>query len=142
MFATKLQRHTLRFHKRSTDGSGKADAEYTGNDSDLVWGFVYELDQAEKWRLDQAEGLGNGYWEKEITVVDCRSQTDSAVMYYADKSHKDSTLKPYSWYLRFVLEGAKQHRLPADYVESLEAVESIEDRSRLRDARERRIICV
>ena len=33
-------------------------------------------------------------------------------MYFASRSHKDANLRPYSWYLRFVVEGAKQHGLP------------------------------
>ena len=36
--AAYLSGYTLRFHKKSKDGSGKCDAFYTGNPNDVVWG--------------------------------------------------------------------------------------------------------
>lgn len=51
-------------------------------------------------------------------------------LYATDKSPR---LKPYSWYLRFVVEGAKQHGLPEEYVATLEAVRAIEDPDKERD---------
>lgn len=142
VFVTQLRGHTLKFQKRSKkDGSAKADAEHTGRASDVVWGVVFEIDAAQKQRLDEAEGLGRGYEEKSINLKDCTGQTYEASMYFASPTYKDADLKPYSWYLRFVVEGAKQHGLPSDYVESLERVESSEDRDRARDARERAISC-
>ena len=100
-----------------------------------------EIDAAEKQYLDDAEGLGSGYEEKSITLKDCTGQTYEASTYFASQQHKDAALRPYSWYIHFVIEGAKQHGLPADYVSFLERVESSEDQNRGRDARSRRIIC-
>lgn len=59
----KLSGHKFGFHKISSDGSAKADAEYTGNNEDVVWGVVFSIDGSEEAALDQAEGLGNGYHE-------------------------------------------------------------------------------
>jgi hypothetical protein len=39
----------------------------------------------------------------------------------------DASLAPFCWYHRFVVHGAKQHRLPADYAEHLQAFESVAD---------------
>jgi len=36
----------------------------------------------------------------------------------ADASFIDDSLQPYSWYKNFVLAGAEEDRLPAEYVES------------------------
>jgi gamma-glutamylcyclotransferase (GGCT)/AIG2-like uncharacterized protein YtfP len=141
VFVARLQAHRLRFHKKSTDGSGKADAEYTGNHADLVWGVVFEIESDQKPDLDRAEGLGQGYEEKQITPKDCADQSYQAWMYFASESHKTAGLRPYSWYLRFVVEGAKQHALPPDYLAFLAQVESVEDQDRVRDARERVIAC-
>ena len=143
LFVAQLRGHTLKFHKRSEkDRSAKADAECTGRETDVVWGVVFEIDAAQKQRLDEAEGLGRGYEEKAISLKDCTEQSYEASMYFASPAYKDADLKPYSWYLRFVVEGAKQHALPHDYVEWLEHVESSEDLDRARDARERAISCV
>jgi gamma-glutamylcyclotransferase (GGCT)/AIG2-like uncharacterized protein YtfP len=141
LFVTQLRGHVLRFHKRSTDGSAKADAEFTGNESDSVWGVVYEIDPAQKHDLDTAEGLGDGYEEKLVQVRDCAGQVYSAFMYFASRSHINPSLKPYSWYVRFVLEGARQHALPAAYVAAIEAVPSVNDPDTQRDARMRAIKC-
>jgi gamma-glutamylcyclotransferase len=141
IFVTQLSGHVLRFHKRSTDGSGKADSEFTGSPEDFVWGVVFEIDSGQKPDLDRAEGLGRGYEEKQIILKDCTDQSYRAWMYFASESHKNAALRPYSWYLRFVVEGAKQHGLPSDYIALLEHAESAEDRDAVRDAGERSISC-
>jgi gamma-glutamylcyclotransferase len=123
----KLLNHSFRLHKRSEkDGSGKADAYFTGNPSDLIWGVLFEVDAAEKRVLDRVEGLGRGYKVAEVTVLDSDQKGHRAFLYVAEQSHIDPNLKPYSWYKRFVVEGARQHELPADYVVQLVSMETIE----------------
>lgn len=137
LFIACLSGHRLSFDKRSNDGSGKADAEHTGDDN-CVWGVVFEIETVEKEALDQAEALGSGYEEKTVTL-DGPFGKCAATMYYA--TDKDAVRKPYSWYLRFVVEGARQHGLPADYVFSLEHIESIDDPDPSRDSQNRSIPC-
>jgi hypothetical protein len=36
----------------------EADAVFTGEPGDVVWGVLYAVDAAEEWRLDGAEGAG------------------------------------------------------------------------------------
>lgn len=139
LFAAKLSQHRLMFHKRSDDGSGKGDAEYTGGENDFVWGVVFEISTTEKPTLDRYEGLGRGYSEKTVSVATGAGKTYTAIMYYANDT--DPKLRPYSWYLRFVLDGAKQHGLPADYVSAIETTVANEDPDRERDRRERAIPC-
>ena len=57
------------FHKRSVDGSAKADAAFTASPDDRVWGVVYQLDVYQKLLLDQHEFLGIGYDEEVVEVV-------------------------------------------------------------------------
>lgn len=66
----RLLNHSLRFHKRSRDGSAKADAFFTGEPENVVWGVVFDIDPADKLRLDEHEGLSHGYVERLITVID------------------------------------------------------------------------
>jgi AIG2-like family len=93
----------------------------------VVWGVVFEIDPAEKASLDRHEGLGDGYIEKQITVTDVDCNKHSVFMYAAERSHIDAKLAPYFWYKRFFVEGARQHRLPMDYINALEAVGAIGD---------------
>jgi gamma-glutamylcyclotransferase len=120
-----LPGHALRWDKRSArDASGKCDAEATGLQEDVVWGVVFELDPDEKPALDQAEGLGAGYLEKNVNVL-----TDAgsvrAVTYYA--TDKDPSLRPYHWYKALVIAGAREHGLPIGYRSRLELVVTVSD---------------
>src|SRR5882672_11448732 len=104
-----LPKHSFRFHKRSTDRSAKGDAFETGDPSDSVWGAIFEIDETEKSTLDEAEGLGRGYEEKVVTVFDENQQEHQVSLYFADANSIDNTLRPYSWYKRFVVDGARQN---------------------------------
>ena len=133
-----LPGHVLRWHKRSRrDGSGKCDAETTGRNADVVWGVLFELDAAEKPELDRAEGLGDGYDERQVEVI-----TDpgivKAVAYIA--TAKDPSLRPYHWYKAFVVAGAREHALPQEYLQSLENAPSVLDPDLARAAENERLL--
>ena len=130
----RLEGHSFRFHKRSTDRSGKADAFETANPEDIVWGVVFEIDSSEKPSLDRAEGLGRGYRERTVRVVDENNIGHYASLYIASQDVIDADLVPYSWYKRFVVEGARQHGLPAGYIARIDAMPATEDPDRERDA--------
>jgi len=121
-----LAGYALRFHKRSTDCSGKCNIVKTGDQNDIVYGVVFELPVNQKESLDAAEGLGKGYHEEILDVV-----TDigliSANAYVADESAIDESLVPYTWYKALVVEGAKQHGLPDEYVIEIEKILAKED---------------
>ncbi len=114
--------HALKFHMNSTDGSGKADAYKTSNPGDLVWGTVISISIADKLLLDGHEDLGSAYNEKEITVWLQDDLQTKAWIYVACSNRIKAHLKPYCWYHRFVLEGAKENGLPSEYINAVEAV--------------------
>jgi gamma-glutamylcyclotransferase (GGCT)/AIG2-like uncharacterized protein YtfP len=137
----RLPEHVIRFHKRSPDRSGKADAHRTGRREDVVWGVVYDFLETEKPALDLAEGLGDGYSQCSVEVFGLRDERYQAFMYVAEPQAIGQSLSPYSWYKRFVVEGARQHNLSGEYIQALEAVVALEDPNPSRDARNRRIQC-
>lgn len=141
IFVARLPGYALRFHKRSVDGSGKATAFETGQDSAAVWGVVFEINPDEKPDLDRAEGLSGGYEAESISVFDSEGNEHSVFAYLASTSHIDPSLRPYSWYKRFVVEGAKQHDLPEDYITKLMSELPIEDPDRLRNAHMSKVRC-
>lgn len=114
----------LTFDKVSQDGSGKCDAEATGNNSYRVYGVIFEIASTEKATLDQAEGLGSGYKGERIEVVTAAGKLQVNT-YIATK--KEPVLRPYRWYKAITVAGAMEHGLPRDYVEWLRAFESVED---------------
>ena len=118
--------HKLMFHKIGQDGSAKCDAFYTGSNSDLVYGVLYEMELNDKPLLDKAEGLGRGYETKEVKVVLQNGITHNAYLYTATLI--DKTIKPFSWYKELVLYGALTNNLPQNYVsERIKKVEAMKD---------------
>jgi gamma-glutamylcyclotransferase len=116
----------LTFSKRSKDGSGKCNFFDSENSSDVVYGVLYEINSSEKGALDRAEGKGYGYHEQ-LVSFELEGVHYCAFTYVADSQHIDSSLLPYEWYKRFVIEGAKYHSFPDEYILSLEEVSDIPD---------------
>jgi len=133
----RLFAHVLKWHKPSRDGSGKCDAEATGRADDFVWGVLFDLDATEKPALDRAEGLGNGYVERQLEINTGRNIV-RAFAYIA--TAKDPSLRPYHWYKAFVVAGAIEHGLPREYLEILEDVPSVPDPDRERAAENERLL--
>ena len=131
-----LPAHELRWHKRSMDGSGKCDVVAASIDH-AVLGVVFEIDANEKPALDQAEGLGHGYNQKDATVI-LNGDAVTVSIYFATTTNP--SLKPYTWYKALVVAGAKEQGLPPAYIASLEAVEASEDFDRARHDRNMRIV--
>ena len=129
-----LLNHRLSFHKVGQDGSAKCDAFETGNMRDCVLGALYQIDPAEKEQLDQVEGLGNGYDEKEVTIMTDSGKRMTALTYYA--TNIDITLKPFHWYKDHVLIGAREHDFPEEYIGQHLLIESIDDPDTERAERE------
>ena len=123
--------HVLKFHKISRDGSGKCDAFETKSPEDIVYGVLFEISENEKQDLDRKEGLGAGYEEKYVYVNLLDEERGiRAFTYYATKI--DDSLKPYNWYKKTVVSGARENNLSKDYIKLLEREESIDDSDKSR----------
>ena len=129
-----LKQYDLRFHKRSVDGSGKCDAFFTGDDNDLIWGLVYDIDEEEKLYLDTIEGVGQGYEIKTLTVQDETGEPLEVFMYVA--TDIDPSLKPYGWYKIHVLTGALESFFPQSYLEKINEVDAVPDKNKSRELQE------
>lgn len=137
-----LRGHELRFHKRSDDGSGKADALRTDRSTASVWGVVYDIDPREKESLDVAEGLGRGYVEHQVQVAPANGDEEiGALAYFADPGYVNPRLRPFKWYVRFVAEGARQHDLPPEYIAAIEATAADDDPNLSRSEEATLIVC-
>lgn len=106
-----LDGHQLRFHKRGRDGTAKADAAHTGDDSH-VWGAVAELDDAELAMLDTFEP---GY-ARTLQAVAMGSTQVTAWVYRAEPGLVDANLVPSAWYLDHILQGGTARGLPPEYL--------------------------
>ena len=131
----RLKCHCLRFHKLSrVDGSAKCDVKETGRPDDIIYGVVFLIDIAEKPVLDQKEGLGFGYEQKQVWIEMREGAPVQAFTYFATLI--DAGLKPFGWYKTHVLIGAREHDLPAEYIRQIEAIPSVADPDVERHSRE------
>lgn len=140
-FVAQLPRYILRFHKRHKDGSGKGNAYCTGDTKDSIWGVVFEIRDDERPALDTAEGLGLGYYHATVTVIDPQGKPHEVFAYVAFPDKIDESLRPYGWYKRFVLDGARQYNLPAEYIQTIESTQDMDDPDQEREEQNRRIVC-
>ncbi len=120
-----LPGYRLKFHKTGRDGSAKCDVVACSEQLAAVHGVIYRISRTDKAELDKFEGLGRGYDETVITLVDHHQQSIDVNLYIA--THTDPLLKPYHWYKQHVLVGAVENGLPSEYVRQIEQVESIDD---------------
>ncbi|TWI78988.1 AIG2 family protein [Lacibacter cauensis] len=119
--------HKAVFNKISNDGSAKANIIKTDVPAELVWGVLFSIDSNAKALLDKAEGLGKGYNEDTLTFFDETNNSYAAQIYIADSNSIDNTLLPYDWYKEFIVSGAIQNKLPAEYILQLQSITCIRD---------------
>ncbi|MES2674349.1 MAG: gamma-glutamylcyclotransferase family protein [Pseudomonadota bacterium] len=116
----------LTFSKRSIDLSGKCSFYESGNSDDILYGVLYEFDPVDKGKLDKAEGKGSGYNEQ-LVRFELNGNFYNPFTYIAHHDYLDGSLRPYEWYKQFVIEGAKYHSMPDEYISWLEKMDAISD---------------
>lgn len=135
--AARLHGHVLRFHKHGADGSGKCNAFMTGRDEDIIHGALYELDDTKLAKLHAAEGPG---YEFVTVTVQTQAGPVQAAVYRARNAWLDDALAPFTWYQAFVVAGAKENKLPQDYINYLENLFARQDPNTLRHMKNRWIL--
>ena len=111
----------LTIDKPALDGSGKANLSCEAMAS--VWGFVYRLSPGGWKNLDSFE---RGYARTRVEVIAADGARLDAQVYIADT--RAEQLVAFDWYKALIVEGAREHGLPADYVAVLEALAARPDR--------------
>ena len=115
----------LAFHKHGKDGSGKCDAARAG-ESERVFGALFVLGPIQWQKLCRIEGVGAGYESRPVSV-DTEAGRVSALTFIAQPEHVDPALSPFDWYRALVVEGARSHGFPNDYIERIDGVHSVAD---------------
>lgn len=112
--AAQLEGFGLRLDKSGSDGSAKANIRREAGAR--VWGVVYELAIVEWPGLDACEG---GYARVEVEVA-LGAQPVVAHTYVSDLLTPDPTA--FAWYKQLMLDGARHHALPEEWIALLEAL--------------------
>ncbi|QDV19049.1 AIG2-like family protein [Gimesia panareensis] len=136
--AALLENAELRFHKVGIDASGKCDITLQETTAEGVWGAVYQISLEQKQTLDRFESLGQGYQIRELEVLTQTRESVRVFTYQAMTEFIDPGLQPFDWYHELVVEGARFHQFPADYLERLLQIELLidSDAERVIQARE------
>ena len=121
-----IKGYQLVFHKNGHDGSGKCNLFETGDNTDHVHGAIYSLAVNDKPILDEFEGKGFGYVDKNIVIRHEDSSTQ-CFSYFAQNAYIIDTLEPFHWYKELVIEGAVYLRFPESYLARIKAVRSQQD---------------
>jgi len=103
----------LCFGKPGRDGSGKA--TLVASTGSRAWGVVYTIDPEHWARLDTCKP---GYQRVDVRVTCASREQLAAETYLAPETAADPV--PFAWYKRCLIEGAREHGLPATYIEELE----------------------
>ena len=111
----KLPSKRLVCNKKSKDGSGKANL--IDNTGDTVWGVLYEVDPAELNGIDRVE---SSYTRIILELIIDQDSSVEAYVYVSSELIDDA--RPYDWYKKLVIKGAREHQLPASYVQYLEQI--------------------
>jgi hypothetical protein len=111
----RLPGHRLTTDKRGRDGSGKANLR--PDPAAAVWGVVYRFLAAHWPALDACEP---GYRRVAVEVL-LESGEGLGVQTYVSSLRAPDPV-PLAWYKRLIVDGAREHRLPAAYLAMLEAL--------------------
>lgn len=116
----------LVFHKRGQDDSAKCSLLASASETDRVYGAIYTMSAGHKGLLDRFEGLGNGYRDQ-VLQIRFLGRDYPCLTYIAQETHIVDDLRPYHWYKELVLNGARFHQFPENYISTIECIESVDD---------------
>jgi gamma-glutamylcyclotransferase (GGCT)/AIG2-like uncharacterized protein YtfP len=110
----RLEERRLLVKKRGADGTAKANL--VPSRGGVVWGVLFEIATRDWSRLDRHE---QGYVRTRVLVQSPSDYTCEAITYV---SNRPIDAVPFDWYRALLIEGAREHGLPDDYVARLEAL--------------------
>jgi len=92
----------------------------------IVWGVVFDIDPAEKPKLDAAEGVNSGAYRPEPAIVLAENDVTRPlhVLTYVICQNAEAHQPPASWYLNHIVKGAIRWRLPAEYRAEIQRIET------------------
>jgi gamma-glutamylcyclotransferase len=134
-----LRGYRLKLHKRGRDLSAKCDAARTGRRQDLVRGVVYRIARGERRFLDREEQIGTGY-DRVRLLVSLHGRPRLVFTYVARPEAIAQGLRPFDWYLDYVLRGGRYHGLSGRYLAGLARTERQRDSDTARRRSNHRVL--
>jgi gamma-glutamylcyclotransferase len=113
----RLENYELAFNKKVRGGT--AGANIRPAPGKFVEGILYKINESAFRNLDRFEGAPVHYRRIQIDVKDRDGKIIPAQAFIAAKVEKG--LHPAAHYLKTILDGAAEHNLPQEYVDSIRA---------------------
>ncbi|MBI3744541.1 MAG: gamma-glutamylcyclotransferase [Chloroflexi bacterium] len=121
----RLDGYQLQFTRCSRKRKGGvADIVRTGNQKDVVWGFVYDITEEGARRLDAKEGVPTHCERIEVSPVMGPDGTTETCLSYTVKNKESYHVPPTRDYLSGIVRGANEKALPPDYIAVLEKIKT------------------
>jgi len=114
----RLDNWQFAMNKKGKDGCCRANIEE--KDDEHVWGVIYRIPEYKIEKLDEYEGLGKGYRADWLNVLGKNGESINAYVYIGKKLKNN--LPVHKWYSDFIISGAREHKLPLEYVFKLENI--------------------
>ena len=112
-FGARLRGHRLEFTHFSASRWKGGTADVVPDDSETVWGLVYEMGEGDFAKLDRWEG---GYQRVTLSVEDDAGKQHAVTSYAVrEKGH----FRPHEIYLGKIVAAAERLGFPREYVERL-----------------------
>jgi len=112
-------------NKRAEHQPGMAWANIVKDENSVVHGVLFEIDDSIEERLDRVEGVGRNvrfaYLKEEETHVLCGDKLFKPLIYIAHSEAIEEGLYTTKGYLESIIKGAKEFKLPTNYVEYLKS---------------------
>lgn len=88
-----------------------------------TWGVAYCITTDDALRLDRTEGVDRGYYARIGVTVRRANDAPSIAAFTYQSRRGTSGRKPSARYLGIILDGARHHGLPAEWIAYLEGLE-------------------
>ncbi len=112
----RLPDYRLAFTRYSTKRKGGV-ADIVPEAGGEVWGALYEVEEHHLALLDDFENVPRSYRRETLAVFDDAGEEREAVAYVANKT---GTFAPSRMYLDLIVNGARAHGLPEEYILAIE----------------------
>ena len=119
--AGRLENYELVFNKKARGGSATANIHPAPGQA--VEGVPYKINDGAFRALDRFEGAPQHYRRIEVSVTAGDGQKIAAQAFIATKV--DKGLRPASHYLKTILDGAREHGLPEEYLKKIQAAAEV-----------------
>ena len=85
----------------------------------MTWGVVYQIKVSAGRRLDRSEGVHRGFYQRRSVSITLENQRKMTAFTYVSR-HRPNRL-PSARYLGLIVNGARYHQLPLEWIEHLSA---------------------